>query len=74
MLGQPLTKAQQALRGRKVSDMTDAQLTLWLDACDRMEQWSRIGKKARRGWVQGRAEAQAEMERRAIKRGKIGAP
>jgi hypothetical protein len=73
MLGEPLTKAQQALRGRKVIDMTDAQLRLWLDACDRMEQWAHIPNKARRGWGRGRTEAEAEIERRAKKHRVLGA-
>ena len=31
----PLSKAQHMLRGRKIEDMTVAQLRTWIDACDR---------------------------------------
>jgi len=68
-----LTKSQQNLRGRKVADMTDSQLLEWIDACDRMEKWPHIANKGRRSWKSGREEAQLEIDRRAKKRGVIGA-
>jgi hypothetical protein len=62
---QPLSRSQQRLRGRKVSDMNDAQLRDWIDACTKMEEWRGIDGKARRGWKESRAAARAELERRS---------
>ena len=70
-LSQPLSKSQQALRGRKIADMTDAQLVDWIEACQKMETWPRIDGKARRGWKASRAAAELEVERRASKRQKL---
>jgi hypothetical protein len=64
MLNQPLTKEQQALRGRRVQDMTPEQLRTWIEACDRMEQWAHIPAKARAGWKRSRILAEAELSRR----------
>ena len=64
MLNQPLTKEQQALRGRRQADMTIAQLGTWIQACHRMEQWAHISVKARRGWKKSRTLAEAELSRR----------
>lgn len=72
MRPEPLTKSQQNLRGRKVTDMTDSQLLEWVDACDKMERWPHIANKGRRFWKNGREEAQLEIERRTKKRGVIG--
>jgi hypothetical protein len=61
----PLTKSQQQLRGRNVSDMTVEQLHDWIDACNTMEQ-SGIAAKARRSWKDGRKEATRELEKRGV--------
>jgi hypothetical protein len=63
----PLSKRQEALRGRKRSDMTEAELHDWIDACDKMEQWVKPAK-ARRTWKAARADAVAELERRSHRR------
>lgn len=68
----PLPKEQEALRGKKVRDLTDAQLLLWLKACDTMEGWV-TNPKARRGWKDSRTEAVAEIERRKAKAGRLTA-
>jgi hypothetical protein len=65
-MDEPLSDSQQALRGRKVTDMTEAQLHDWIDACDRMEAWKHITNKARRGWKDSRAEAVTELARRGL--------
>jgi hypothetical protein len=70
-LSQPLSKSQQALRGRKIADMTDAQLVEWIDACQKMEAWPRIEAKGRRGWKDSRLAAELEIERRATKLSKL---
>ena len=62
----PLSKAQESLRGRKLADMTDEQLRLWLTACDTMEQWVKF-PKARRSWSKSRSAAEAEIARRGRK-------
>jgi hypothetical protein len=67
----PLSKSQEMLRGRKRVDMTDAQLRDWIDACDKMETWVKSAK-ARRSWVNARADAEAEMARRNEKAGRAG--
>jgi len=60
----PLSKSQEALRGRRIQDMTDAQLREWINACDVMKHWRRTPNKARRGWTASRAEAIAELDKR----------
>ena len=69
---QPLSRSQHELRGRKVADMDDAQLREWIDACLKMEAWSRIEAKARRGWKESRIAAESEAERRAAKKQRSG--
>jgi hypothetical protein len=64
----PLTKAQEALRGRQIADMTEQQLRLWIDACDRMEVWSHTPAKARRGWKRSREVAADALQRFSSKR------
>lgn len=59
----PLTKAQEALRGRKVADMTGQQLRLWIDACDRMEALRNLPAKARRSWKNSREKAVEALSR-----------
>lgn len=69
----PLSKQQEALRGRKRADMTDDQLRDWIDACDKMEKWVKAAR-ARRTWVRARAEAEAELLRRQERAGRVGPP
>jgi hypothetical protein len=64
LLDQPLSHSQHRLRGRKVRDMSDAQLRDWIDACTKMEHWPRIEAKARRGWKESRQAAETELDRR----------
>jgi hypothetical protein len=60
---EPLTKQQQLLRGRKICDMSVEQLRVWINACERMEEW--VGhNKVRRSWKESRIKAEAELERR----------
>ena len=67
----PLSKAQEVLRGRKRADMTEAQLLDWIDACNKMESW--VGAaKARRTWKAAREDAEQELSRRALAKGRIG--
>jgi len=65
-MDEPLSSSQQALRGRKVADMTEQQLRDWIDACDRMDAWPHTANKARRDWKNGRAAAVAELARRGL--------
>jgi hypothetical protein len=44
--------------------MTVAQLRDWIDACNKMEIWTKYAK-SRRGWKKGREAAQAELLLRA---------
>jgi hypothetical protein len=60
----PLSKSQESLRGRKRSDMSEAQLHDWIDACNKMEAWVKSAK-ARRSWKRAREEAEAELASRA---------
>ena len=68
----PLSDEQEALRGRKRPDMTDAQLRLWIDACNKMELWVKHAK-GRRTWVRARRDAEEELARRVKKQGRINA-
>ncbi|MFD0843576.1 hypothetical protein ACFQ1F_08545 [Flaviramulus multivorans] len=61
----PLTKQQEKLRGKKIVDLTDAELLLWINACDKMENWVG-GNKARRSWTSSRQDAVDEIEKRDI--------
>ena len=63
-MSEPLSKSQQALRGRTLTDMTEDQLRDWIDACNKMEVWPHTAKKARHDWKLGGNEAMAELERR----------
>lgn len=58
---EPLTKTQQALRGRNLRDLSPDQLRDWIDACEKMEHWVKY-KKARREWKQSREQAVALLE------------
>lgn len=59
----PLTREQEALRGKRLADLSDRQLELWLDACDRMEHWVQFSK-ARRTWTRSRQAALEEQAKR----------
>jgi hypothetical protein len=59
----PLSREQEALRGRKLADLTDAQLERWIEACDTMERWV-TASKARRSWKESRKKAMAEIAKR----------
>lgn len=59
----PLTKEQEKLRGKNVRDMNSSQLRVWINACDKMENWVKYNK-ARRSWTQSREQAIVELERR----------
>ncbi|WP_430401209.1 hypothetical protein [Flavobacterium sp.] len=59
----PLTKQQEQLRGKKVNDMTNQELEIWVQACDKMENWVDVNK-ARRSWTKSRDEAESELEKR----------
>lgn len=62
-MAEPLSKSQQALRGRKICDMTEEQLRDWIGACLKMEKW--VGAaKARRGWRLSGIEAEQELNSR----------
>ena len=63
---QPLTRSQHLLRGRKIADMSIAQLHEWIDACNKMEAWVK-DSKSRRSWTKSRAEAEAALEARSAK-------
>jgi hypothetical protein len=63
MSAEKLTKNQQRLRGKKISDMTDDELTDWLAACHKMEVLVKF-KKARHSWVEAGKNTQAEISRR----------
>lgn len=62
-LGQPLTREQEELRGRDVREFNEAQLRVWLVACERMEHWVKAAK-ARRSWKTAARETRAELARR----------
>ena len=63
----PLSKSQTSLRGKKIADMSVAQLKDWIAACDAVEVWKSTPPKTRRGWKRSREEAIAEL----VGRGKI---
>jgi hypothetical protein len=67
-MAEPLTRSQQSLRGKKITDMTDTELRDWLDACTKMEVHVKPAK-ARRSWKSGAREAEAELQRRARRSG-----
>lgn len=60
---EPLTKIQQALRGRDLHDLSLDQLRDWIDACEKMEHWVKYNK-ARKEWRQSHEQTVAELERR----------
>jgi len=70
-MNEPLSKRQKALRGRRVTDMTHAQLRDWINACERMERWSLVPNKARRGWKASHAKAVTELETRRRRAPKV---
>lgn len=56
-MGAPLTKEQNALRGRRLEELSSDELRLWIDACDRMETWPGMPAKSRRGWKMSKSAA-----------------
>jgi hypothetical protein len=56
-----------------VEDLTDAQLQLWLDACDKMMRWVKPAK-ARRTWKAGRERAEAEIAKRKERAARLRDP
>jgi hypothetical protein len=69
----PLSREQEALRGRRITDLTDRELELWLDACERMEHWVRFAK-ARRTWKRSREAALEEQTKRRERSARIKSP
>ena len=63
-MAEALTRSQQALRGKRIADMTEMQLHDWLSACEKMELHVKPAK-ARRAWKSAAREAEAELQRRA---------
>ena len=68
-MAEPLSKSQQKLRGREIRIMTDEQLVDWIYACYAMEKYVNHNK-ARRGWKHSGQEAEAEIDRRRLKKEK----
>jgi hypothetical protein len=66
-MGEPLSKSQQKLRGHEIRVMTDEQLVDWIHACHAMENYV-THNKARRGWKQSGQKAEAEVNRRQLKK------
>jgi hypothetical protein len=69
----PLSREQEALRGRRLADLTDRQLEIWLDACQRMEHWVAFAK-ARRTWKRSREAALEELAKRRARQSRIASP
>ncbi len=67
----PLSKSQESLRGRKRSDMTEAQLRDWIAACNTMEAWVKPAK-ARRTWKRAREDAEAHLAALAQRKENLG--
>lgn len=63
----PLSKDQEALRGKKIKDMSLSELKLWIDACDKMEGWIKNANKARRSWTSSKEKAEHELQKRILK-------
>lgn len=61
----PLSSAQQHLRGRDVRNMTVDELREWINACDRMEMWTKFAK-ARRSWKLAREIVFDELAKRGV--------
>lgn len=62
-MNEPLTKSQQSLRGKKLTDMSLDQLMDWIDACKMMEGVVKPAK-ARRTWKHSREKAEIEIFKR----------
>ena len=62
----PLPAEQEELRHRKLENMTDEQLVLWIEACEIMERWVTFSK-ARRTWKRAREATVAEIGKREEK-------
>ena len=59
----PLSKEQEGLRGRDVGTMSDEQLVLWIDACEKMLSWV-PHKNGRKMWRESKVLAEAVLEKR----------
>jgi hypothetical protein len=62
-MSSPLSKDQEKLRGQDVRTMSDKQLELWIDACEKM-QASVPYKNARKGWAESKKLAIAILAKR----------
>ena len=62
----PLSKEQETLRGQDVRTMSDAQLTIWIEACEKMQS-SVPHKNGRKGWGESKKLAVAILEKRKAK-------
>ena len=58
-----LSKEQERLIGKSLKDMTNEELSLWIDTCDMMENAVDFNK-ARRSWTKTREEAKIELKLR----------
>ena len=54
-MNNPLTKEQEQLRGKKIVDLSLEQLSVWINACERMENWVK-DSKSRRSWRKSKME------------------
>lgn len=63
IMDSPLTSKQEKLRGKKLVDLNSEELSIWIDACERMEKWV-SSNKARRSWAKFRKKAQHELNKR----------
>jgi hypothetical protein len=66
-------RLQVQRRGRRLADLTDRELKMWLDACERMELWVRFAK-ARRTWKRSRVAALEEQAKRRERSARISSP
>ena len=67
----PLSSEQQALESKKIEDMSVAELKLWIDACDRIEQSNIHEIKVGRNWTSAKAKAERELQKRLSNKKKI---
>ena len=62
-MNNPLTKEQEQLRGKKIVDLSLEQLSVWINACERMENWVK-DSKSRRSWRKSAEKAEHELNKR----------
>jgi len=58
-----LSKEQEKLKGKKIVDMTDAEISVWIRVCELMET-AGLPMKPRRSWKEGKLAAENEQRRR----------